>query len=258
MMIDLEVLAKMINSILSLSAGHISNLANDANVTNLANMKPIDWTVTGPILQESVISTLYMVLVTLLIGGFLGLILGLSLYTTRKGGLFQNVIVYQLLNFCVNIIRPIPFIIFIGALQGFTVFLIGTSIGTTAVLVPMIIFCTVASSRLVEQALVSTDEGIIEATRSMGASKIRTIFEVVIPESLAPLLLSYAFLFVGIVDMSVMAGLIGGGGLGNFAIVYGYNKFNTTITWISIAIIIVMVQFVQQLANLLSKRFLKR
>ena len=95
----------------------------------------------------------------------------------------------------------------------------------------MVVMCTFATSRLVEQNLVPVDPGVIEAARSMGAGKLTIIRTVLIPEALAPLILAYAFLFIGVLDMSAMAGYIGGGGLGNFAIAYGYQKFDQTVTW---------------------------
>ena len=205
-----------------------------------------DWNVLRPLLFESIGQTLTMVLVTLVIGGFLGLILGVVLYGTRPGNLFENAVVYRILDIIVNIVRPIPFIIFLAAMQPLTIVVVGTSIGTFA------------TSRLVEQNLVPVDPGVIEAARSMGAGKLTIIRTVLIPEALAPLILAYAFLFIGVLDMSAMAGYIGGGGLGNFAIAYGYQKFDQTVTWTAVIIMIVLVQVVQGIANAIAKRLLKR
>ena len=208
----------------------------------LANPRS-DWNVLRPLLFESIGQTLTMVLVTLVIGGFLGLILGVVLYGTRPGNLFENAVVYRILDIIVNIVRPIPFIIFLAAMQPLTIVVVGTSIAT---------------SRLVEQNLVPVDPGVIEAARSMGAGKLTIIRTVLIPEALAPLILAYAFLFIGVLDMSAMAGYIGGGGLGNFAIAYGYQKFDQTVTWTAVIIMIVLVQVVQGIANAIAKRLLKR
>ena len=215
----------------------------------LANPRS-DWNVLRPLLFESIGQTLTMVLVTLVIGGFLGLILGVVLYGTRPGNLFENAVV--------NIVRPIPFIIFLAAMQPLTIVVVGTSIGTVAAIFPMVVMCTFATSRLVEQNLVPVDPGVIEAARSMGAGKLTIIRTVLIPEALAPLILAYAFLFIGVLDMSAMAGYIGGGGLGNFAIAYGYQKFDQTVTWTAVIIMIVLVQVVQGIANAIAKRLLKR
>ena len=224
--------------------------------TSLASKS--DWTVLKPLLLQSVAQTLEMVLVTLLIGGFLGLVLGVVLYGTRPGNLFENSVVYHILDVIVNIIRPIPFIIFLAAMQPLTIKVVGTSIGTAAAIFPMVVMCTFATSRLVEQNLVPVDPGMIEAARAMGASKFTIIRTVLIPEALGPLILAYAFLFIGVLDMSAMAGYIGGGGLGNFAIAYGYQKFDQTVTWSAGVIMIVLVQVVQAIANALAKHVLKR
>ena len=139
----------------------------------LANPRS-DWNVLRPLLFESIGQTLTMVLVTLVIGGFLGLILGVVLYGTRPGNLFENAVVY-------NIVRPIPFIIFLAAMQPLTIVVVGTSIGTVAAIFPMAVMCTFATSRLVEQNLVPVDPGVIEAARSMGAGKLTIIRTVLIP-----------------------------------------------------------------------------
>jgi D-methionine transport system permease protein len=218
----------------------------------------VNWDKTIPFLEKAVGETLTMVSETLLVGGLLGLLLGIALWSFRKGSILQNTVLYQILNFIINFIRPIPFIIFLTAVQPMTIAVVGTSIGTTAATFPMIIFCTVATARLVEQALITVPSGVIEAATAMGASKLRIIFDILIRETLAPLILSYAFLFVAVIDMSAMAGTIGGGGLGDYAIVYGYQKFNMTITWVCVGIIIVIVQIAQLLANFLAKKVLSR
>ena len=163
-----------------------------------------DWSVLRPLLGQSVVQTLQMVLITIVVGGFLGLILGVILYGTRPGNLFENRYVYRILDILVNIIRPIPFIIFLAAMQPLTIKVIGTSIGTAAAIFPMCVMCTFATSRLVEQNLVPVDPGVIEAARSMGASKFTIIRTVLIPEALAPLILAYAFLFIGVLDLSLI------------------------------------------------------
>ncbi|WP_018143196.1 methionine ABC transporter permease [Alloscardovia criceti] len=224
----------------------------------ILSARDTNWEVLRPLLFQSIGQTLQMVLVTMIIGGFLGLMLGVVLYGTRPGNLFENAVLYRVLDTLVNIIRPIPFIIFLAAMQPLTIAVVGTSIGTTAAMFPMIIMCTVATSRLVEQNLVPVDAGMIEAARSMGASRLTIIRTVLIPEALAPLILAYAFLFIGVLDMSAMAGYIGGGGLGNFAIAYGYQKFDSVVTWTAVIIMIVLVQLVQGFANALAKHLLKR
>jgi len=202
--------------------------------------------------------SLQMVLLTLLIGGGLGLVLGLTLFATRKGGLYANRAVFAGLNILVNTIRPIPFIIFIMAVKGLAVALTGTFIGVKGAIPPMVIACSMATSRIVEQSLVAADPGVIEAGRAMGASRIHVLLRILVPESLAPLVLGYAYLFIGVLDLSVMAGAIGAGGLGNFAIVDGFNRYNDVVLWVAVAIFIAAVQVVQLVGNLLARRFLRR
>lgn len=217
-----------------------------------------DWERLRPVLIESLGQTLYMVTVALLFAGFFGLIIGLGLYLTRRGNLMQNRVVFGLLNVAVNTVRPIPFIIFITAIGPLTKQVVGTTIGTDAVIFPMAIMGSFAFSRIVEQNLVALDPGVIEAARAMGASKFRVVWSVLIPEALAPLILGFTFLFVGIIDMSAMAGMIGGGGLGDFAIKYGYYKYDWAVTAVTVLVIIAIVQLVQVLGNWLAKKALHR
>lgn len=221
-------------------------------------MSTTDWDRLLPILGDAFWQTMYMVSITMLIGGFAGLLLGLALYVTRKGNLLANGPVFNILNILVNIIRPIPFIIFIVAIGPLTTAVVGKRIGIEAVTFAMVIMASFAFSRLVEQNLVSIDPGVVEAARAMGASPLRIIFTVLIPEALAPLILGYTFLFVGVLDMSAMAGYLGGGGLGDFAIVYGYRQFDWSVTIVVVLIIIVMVQAAQFLGNWLAKVALHR
>lgn len=217
-----------------------------------------DWERLQPVLIEAVGETLYMVGVALLVGGFFGLLMGLTLYTTRAGNLLANRPVYAVLNVLVNLVRPIPFIIFITAIGPITMQVVGKTIGTEAVIFPLTIMAAFAFSRIVEQNLVALDPGVIEAARAMGASRFRVVWSVLIPEALAPLILGYTFLFVGVIDMSAMAGLIGGGGLGDFAIRYGYQRFNWEVTLVTVGIIVVIVQVVQLGGNALARRMLRR
>jgi D-methionine transport system permease protein len=217
-----------------------------------------DWSFLSPILLEALGDTLFMVSVSMIIGGAVGLLLGLGLYVTRTGNLLSSGPVFAVLNVAVNIVRPVPFIIFLAAIAPLTREVMGTTLGTTAVIFPMSIVAAFAFSRIVEQNLVALDPGVIEAARAMGASRLRIVWSVLIPEALAPLILGYTFLFVGVIDMSAMAGLVGGGGLGDFAIRYGYQKFNWEVTFVSLAVIIVIVQLAQLLGNRLARKALHR
>lgn len=211
-----------------------------------------------PELWQALGETLQMVIAALGIGGFCGLVLGIALYVTRKGNLLPNRFVYAVLNVLVNIIRPIPFIIFITAIRPVTLALTGASFGVEAAIPALAIMATFATSRIVEQNLVALDPGVVEAARAMGASPLRIIVTVIVPETLGPLILGFTFLFVGITDMTAVAGAIGAGGLGNFALVYGYQRFNDVATWTAVVVIIVMVQLAQFLGNWLARKVLRR
>ena len=217
-----------------------------------------EWGTLTPILLESIGETVYMVTVSLVIAGVVGLILGAILYATRPGNLLENRLLFGVLNFTINIVRPIPFIIFLTAVAPFTRVVAGTTLGTEAAIVPITTMAAVVIARVVEQNLVSVDPGTVEAALAVGAKRINVLFGVVIPEALAPLILGYTFMFIAVVDMSAMAGYIGGGGLGNFAILYGYQQFNQEATWVTVVIIIVIVQSGQLLGNWLAQRVLHR
>lgn len=220
--------------------------------------KDTNWDSLGPMLGEAFGQTLYMVCVAMLIGGVAGLAIGVLLYTTRDGGVLRNTFVYQVLNVLINFVRPIPFIILVTAIGPLTKNVVGTTIGTEAAVFVMSIAATFAIARLVEQNLMSIDPGVIEAARAMGASPWRIIRTVVVPEALGPLVLGYTFAFIAVVDMSAMAGYIGGGGLGNFAITYGYQAFDWNVTLVTTLVIIFIVQLAQIFGNWLSKKIMRR
>ncbi|GAA1792610.1 methionine ABC transporter permease [Agromyces lapidis] len=202
--------------------------------------------------------TLYMVALTLLIGGAIGLLLGVVLYSTRPGSLLPNRAVFNVLNVVINFFRPIPFIIFLAAVQPFARYVIGVGIGNDALVFSLSIAASFAISRIVEQNLITVSPGAIEAARAMGAGPVRILRTVVIPEALGPLILGYTFIVVAIVDMTAMAGFIGGGGLGNFALVYGYRQFEPAITWAALLLIVIFVQALQFFGNWLARKVLRR
>ncbi|KQP01648.1 methionine ABC transporter permease [Leifsonia sp. Leaf264] len=202
--------------------------------------------------------TLYMVSITLLVGGAAGLLMGLVLYATRAGSLLPNRAIFVTLNVVINFFRPIPFIIFIAAVQPLSRLIIGTGIGINAVIFALSLAASFAIARIVEQNLVTVAPGVIEAARSMGAGPYRILGTIVIPEALGPLILGYTFIFVAIVDMSAVAGLIGGGGLGYFAQLYGYRQFEPVVTWAAVLLIVVFVQIAQFVGNRLARLALRR
>lgn len=218
----------------------------------------MDWSVLGPQLLSATGQTLYMVAVTLVLAGLIGLIVGVGLYVTRRGNILENSAVFTALNLLVNFIRPIPFIILLAALGQATESIVGTRLGPNAAIFAMTIGATFAVARIVEQNLMTVDPGVVEAARSMGVSRLRIITTVILPEALGPLVLGYTFLVIGITDMSAMAGAIGAGGLGDFALRLGYQRFNDEVTWAAVAVIVVLVQLVQVVGNRLARRILRR
>ncbi|PBB09241.1 methionine ABC transporter ATP-binding protein [Kocuria sp. WRN011] len=218
----------------------------------------MDWPLLGPQLLSATGETLYMVAVTLVLAGLIGLVVGVGLYVTRRGNILENSAVFTALNLLVNFIRPIPFIILLAALGQATEAVVGTRLGPNAAIFAMTIGATFAVARIVEQNLMSVDPGVVEAARSMGVSRFRIITTVILPEALGPLVLGYTFLVIGITDMSAMAGAIGAGGLGDFALRLGYQRFNDEVTWAAVIVIIILVQLVQFFGNWLARKIMRR
>lgn len=198
--------------------------------------------------------TLYMVSISLLFGGILGLILGVVLVVTRKGHIMENRWVFSILNPIVNILRSIPFIILLVAIIPFTRLIVGTSIGTTAAIVPLVLHIGPYISRLVENSLLEVDEGIVEAAQSMGATPLQIIYKFLLPEAFPSLVLSMTTATIGLIGATAMAGAIGGGGLGDVAISYGYQRFSTITIFVTVIILVVVVQGVQSIGNVLERK----
>ncbi|ANP73341.1 MULTISPECIES: methionine ABC transporter permease [Cryobacterium] len=217
---------------------------------SLIDLQPEFWKAAG--------ETLYIVGFTLLFGGLGGLLIGLGLYLSRAGSILANRPVFAVLNVLVNTVRPIPFIIFLAAAQPLARAVVGTGIGNNAIIFTIALAASFAMGRIVEQNLLTVSPGVIEAARSVGAGPVRIIFTVLLPEALGPLILGYTFIFVALVDMSAVAGYVGGGGLGAFALLYGYRQYNPIVTWAAVLLIIVLVQLVQFLGNWLARKALRR
>lgn len=198
--------------------------------------------------------TLYMVSISLFFGGILGIFLGVLLVVTRKGHVLENKWIFSIVNPIVNIFRSIPFIILLVAIIPFTRLIVGTSIGTTAAIVPLVLHIGPYISRLVENSLLEVDEGIIEAAKAMGATPLQIIFKFLIPEAFASLILSITTATIGLIGATAMAGAIGGGGLGDVAITYGYQRFSTITIIATVIILVVIVQGVQSLGNIFERK----
>ncbi|PWJ47858.1 D-methionine transport system permease protein [Quadrisphaera granulorum] len=202
--------------------------------------------------------TLLIVSVAMVISGVVGLALGVALYATRPGNLYSNRVVFGAIGLLVNIIRPIPFVIFIAAIGPLQQLVVGSTIGTNAVAFAIALAAAFAVARIVEQSLVGVDPGVVEAARAMGASRAAILFGVVVREGLGPLVLGYTFTFVGIVDMSAQAGLVGGGGLGDYAITYGSQTYNWGIVYAALVAIVAIVIVGQFLGNRLARAVMRR
>ena len=198
--------------------------------------------------------TLYMVGFSLVIGAVLGSVISITLWLTRKGGLRQNVIVYTILNGVINIVRSVPFIILLVFVMPFTKLIVGTRIGTKAAVVPLVIYIAPYLARLVESSLLEVGNGIIEAAQAMGATKFQIVVHFLLPEACGSIILSLTTGTVGLIGSTAMAGYIGGGGIGNLALTYGYQTFNTNLMIFTVVILVVVVWIIQGIGNTFSRK----
>ncbi|MBM6131059.1 methionine ABC transporter permease [Staphylococcus epidermidis] len=204
-------------------------------------------------LLQALYETLYMVTVSLVIGALIGIPLGILLVVTRKNGIWSNTILHQVLNPIINILRSIPFIILLIAIVPFTKLLVGTSIGTTAAIVPLTVYVAPYIARLVENSLLEVDDGIIEAAKAMGASPLQIIRYFLLPEALGSLILAITTAIIGLIGSTAMTGAVGGGGIGDLALVYGYQRFDTIVIVITVIVLIIIVQIIQTLGNFIAR-----
>ncbi|RDU36973.1 methionine ABC transporter permease [Neobacillus piezotolerans] len=207
---------------------------------------------------EALIETLQMVGCSLVFSAALGIPLGIALVVTRKGHLLENAPVFNVLNGTINVLRSIPFIILLVAIIPITRFIVGTSIGTAAAIVPLVFYAGPYIARLVENSLLEVDPGVIEAAQAMGATPWQIVFRFILPEALSSLILAFTIATIGLIGASAMAGAIGGGGLGDLAITYGYQRFDTKTMLITVGILIVMVQGLQSAGNIAAKKIRRR
>ncbi|MBE2984311.1 ABC transporter permease [Campylobacter sp. RM9344] len=205
------------------------------------------------ILLPAINETVYMSLVSTFLAFVIGIIPAVLLIISDKDGLKPNSKVYFILDICVNILRSFPFIILIIVLFPITKMIVGTSIGTTAAIVPLTIGAAPFVARLIENSLKEVDRGIIEAAKSFGASNFQIIFRIMFVEALPGIISAFTLTFIVNIGFSAMAGAVGGGGLGAVAINYGYQRFRPDIMFYTVVILIIMVQIVQILGNLAYK-----
>lgn len=198
--------------------------------------------------------TFVMMAVSLGIGGVIGIAIGVALVVCRPGGLMENRIVYQILNPIINIFRSLPFIILLVALIPFTRWVVGTSIGTSGAIVPLTVFVAPYIGRLVENSLLEVNPGILEAAEAMGASKWQVIWHFMLPEALGSLILSFTTATIGLLGATAMAGTVGGGGIGDLAISYGYQRFDTVAMIVTVVMLIIIVEALQRLGIYLARK----
>jgi len=207
---------------------------------------------------EGIGPTLYMTITSTLFAYILGLPVGILLVVTAKGGLKPNAFVYKILDFVVNILRSIPFLILLILAIPLTKFIVGRSYGPTATIVPLVIAAAPFVARMVESSLLEVDKGVIEAAQSMGASLWEIIWKVLLAEARTSLIVGATIALGTILGYSAMAGVVGGGGLGDIAIRYGYYRYETGIMVVTVILLVILMQILQIIGTWLSKKLDKR
>ena len=187
--------------------------------------------------------TLYMVALALIIGTVIGIVLALILVLCKKGGLAENLILYNIVSIYINIVRSIPFVILLVAIMPITRAIVGTTIGSTAALVP-----------LMENSLLEVNPGILEAAEAMGASTWQVIRYFLLPETLGSIVLALTTGTIGLLGASAMAGYVGGGGVGDLALTYGYQRMNTPLMIFTVVVLVIFVQILQLAGNAVSRK----
>lgn len=209
------------------------------------------------LLIKSFWETGYMVVASTVLASLIGIPLGIILTVTRNGHILPNAVINSVLGVIVNATRSTPFIILMVAIIPLTRMLVGSSIGTTAAIVPLTISAAPFIARVIESSLLEIDHGVIEAAQSMGASPKQIIYKVLLPESLHSIVLGITLAVIALIGYSAMAGVLGGGGLGDLAIRYGYQRFQPDVMIVTVVILILMVQLIQFIGDTLSKKLNK-
>lgn len=221
----------------------------------LANLFPnVDWMK----MWVSVGETLYMTAISVIATFILGIILGLLLFLTAKGGLFENTFIYKIVAAIVNVFRSIPFIILIILLVPFTIFLVGSMLGAKAALPALIIGSAPFYARLAEIGFREVDKGVIEAAQSMGTTKLQIIYKVLLPEALPALVSGITVTSIALVSYTAMAGVVGAGGLGTLAFLEGYQRNHTDVTFMATVLILIIVLIIQVIGDAATRKTDKR
>ena len=193
-------------------------------------------TITGAQIIKAILETLQMVSISLALGSLIGIPLGIVLVITKNGGIIKNKSIFSIINNIINVVRSLPFIILLVAI------------------VPLIVYIIPYIARLVENSLLEVNSGIIEAAEAMGATTIQIIWHFLLPEALGSLILTLTTATIGLIGATAMAGTVGGGGIGDVAISYGYQRFDTGVIVITVIILIIFVQAIQSLGNILARK----
>lgn len=199
--------------------------------------------------------TLYMTFAAAIVAAFLGLLLGVALIITQPGGILEDGVLYSILDKITNLLRSIPFIILLAVISPLTQFLVGTTVGTTASLVPLVVGIFPFYARQVQNALLDVDRGVIEAAQSMGSSPLEIIFRVYLKEGLPDIIRVSTLTIISLIGLTTMAGAIGSGGLGDVAISIGYARFENDVTIFSMIIILILVFVIQFVGDYVAKKF---
>lgn len=210
------------------------------------------------LLWEGTLDTIYMTLVSTFFSYVFGMIMAVILVITRADGIRPHPVIFRVLDVIVNLTRSFPFLILMIAIIPFTRWLVGTTIGNNATVVPLVVAAAPFVARLIEQSLLEVDRGVIEAAQSMGASTWQLIWKVFIPEATPSLINGSAIAATTILGYSAMSGAVGGGGLGKLAIMYGYNRYQNDIMFATVVLLIIIVQLLQSFGDWATRRFDRR
>ena len=216
------------------------------------------WAEYGTVLVEGIWDTLVMTGISTLFAYVIGLPLGVALILTRPQGIRPHRSLYAVLDWIVNIGRSLPFIILMVAIMPFTRLVVGTSIGVKGAIVPLVVSAAPFIARMVETSLSEVDAGVVEAAQSMGASTFQIVRKVYLPEAMPSLILGGAISIVTILAYTAIAGTVGAGGLGDIAIRYGHQRGITSVMWVTVVFLIILVQVIQWIFNWWSKHIDKR
>lgn len=207
-----------------------------------------------PKLYDSIIQTFIMLIQSGIISFFIGGFLGILLVVTKKYGILENIIIYEILSKVINFFRAIPFIILLAMLVPLTRFIMGTAIGVRGAIIPLIFGTVPFFARQMESALSEVDSGLIEAAQSMGSSPIAIIFRVYLKESIAPIARGTTITAISLIGLTAMAGAVGAGGLGTYAIQSGYYRNKLDIIYVSVILLVILVGIIQAIGNFIVKK----